>query len=283
MIGLVIVLFAIILAWIIFAVIQDLKHREIANWLNFSLAIFIIVFRAFYSIFSGDYRFFMFGIIGLIVFAILGHLLYYARFFAGGDAKLFISLGAFLPITLSWYTNSLICMVFLFGLFFLGGIYSLVYSGVLTYLNRKEFGLVFKKNFYKREKWFFVSLFFVLISVVLGFYTNELLLFLLGGFCLLLPISFIYVSSVEKTCLIKEIDVQKLTVGDWIVKEIDVKGKVIKPSWEGISEEELNLIKKHYKNKVVVKYGIPFSPAFLFAIIFLMTLYFLRYPYWIFN
>ena len=33
------------LVWIIFAVVQDLRKREIANWLNFSLVIFALVFR----------------------------------------------------------------------------------------------------------------------------------------------------------------------------------------------------------------------------------------------
>ncbi|HRZ85883.1 MAG TPA: prepilin peptidase [Candidatus Paceibacterota bacterium] len=283
MIELVITMFLIVLFWIIFAVIQDLKYREIANWLNFSLAIFLLAFRFFYSVFSDNYNIFLFGIIGLVIFTILGHLLYYARFFAGGDAKLFISLGAFLPFTLSWYTNFLICMVFLFGLFFLGGIYSMIYSGFLAYSKKNDFVSEFKKNFYKKEKWFFVSLVFALIFAISGFVFSEIMFFVLGGFCLLLPILFIYVSSVEKICLIKEIDADKLTSGDWLVNSIKLKDKTIEPNWEGVSEEDLDLIKKHYKKKILVKYGIPFSPAFLFAVIFLIVLYFLRYPYWIFS
>ncbi len=47
------VLFLSVLAfvWISFAVIFDLKKREIPNWLNFSLIIFAIGFRFFYSLF----------------------------------------------------------------------------------------------------------------------------------------------------------------------------------------------------------------------------------------
>lgn len=40
-------LIVLCLIWIAFAVIQDLRKREIANWLNFSLIIFAIAFRFF--------------------------------------------------------------------------------------------------------------------------------------------------------------------------------------------------------------------------------------------
>jgi Flp pilus assembly protein protease CpaA len=46
------VLFFLAFTWITFAVVQDLKTREIANWLNFSLVIFALGIRFFYSFFS---------------------------------------------------------------------------------------------------------------------------------------------------------------------------------------------------------------------------------------
>jgi len=47
------------LIWIIFAVVQDIKKKEIANWLNFSLIIFALGFRFFYSLFENSgYGFF---------------------------------------------------------------------------------------------------------------------------------------------------------------------------------------------------------------------------------
>ncbi|MBI2056754.1 hypothetical protein HYT91_00690 [Candidatus Pacearchaeota archaeon] len=49
----IIFLVALALVWMIFAVVQDLKKREIANWVNFSLIIFALGFRFFYSLFNG--------------------------------------------------------------------------------------------------------------------------------------------------------------------------------------------------------------------------------------
>ena len=86
----VIILIILALIWIVFAVVQDFKYREIANWLSFSLIIFALAIRLFYSIFSNNYNYVLFGLAGLGVFFILAYGFYYMRLFAGGDAKLHI-------------------------------------------------------------------------------------------------------------------------------------------------------------------------------------------------
>ena len=52
----VIFLWALSLVFIILAVIQDLKTREIDNWISFSLVIFALGFRFLYSLFQGDFE-----------------------------------------------------------------------------------------------------------------------------------------------------------------------------------------------------------------------------------
>lgn len=270
---------AIALAWVVFAVVQDFKQREIANWLNFSLIIFALVFRIFYSVFSGNYNFIIFGIAGVVAFYILGHLFYYTRFFAGGDAKLFIGLGAVVLIASTWYENLLIAIVFLMSLFLFGGIYSIGYSGVVAFRNRKEFRKEFVREFYKNEKYAFIALIFVVIFMLLAFFINDieiaLFVFFIAFMVFLLPVIYFYTRAVEKCCMMKNVDVSELTVGDWIVDNVKVKIRegrkmrevVIEPNWEGLSEEELDVLQKNYKGKVLVKYGVPFSPSFLLALL----------------
>ena len=94
------IIFLIILAliFILVATFQDLRMREVANWINFSLIIFALGFRFFWSLFSeSGFGFFYQGLIGFGIFFILGNLFYYGRIFAGGDAKLMIAMGAILP------------------------------------------------------------------------------------------------------------------------------------------------------------------------------------------
>jgi len=72
-------LFLLALVFIIFAVVQDLKSREIANWLNWSLVIFALGFRFFWSLFQGEWSFFYQGLIGFGIFFVFGNLFYYTH------------------------------------------------------------------------------------------------------------------------------------------------------------------------------------------------------------
>ena len=107
-------LIVLAVVWMIFAVIQDLKSKEIANWLNFSLLIFALGFRFFYSLFNGSFSYLYQGLIGFGIFFIAGNLLYYGKMFAGGDTRLMYSLGAILPFSTVFATNLKIFAVFFF-------------------------------------------------------------------------------------------------------------------------------------------------------------------------
>jgi Flp pilus assembly protein protease CpaA len=54
-------LFLIILAgiWLVIASLQDIKKREVPNWLNFSLIIFALGYRAIYASINSDLMFFV--------------------------------------------------------------------------------------------------------------------------------------------------------------------------------------------------------------------------------
>jgi len=258
--------------WLIFAIVQDFKYREIANWLNFSLAIFAMAARLFYSIFLNNYDYFFFGIFGLAVFFIVGHLFYYVRIFAGGDAKLLIAFGAVVPFANTFYENSLIMMLFIFALLFLGAFYSLIYSLILSYLNYKKFTKEFARQVRINEKYFYLAVFFGVVLSVIVLFSGETAFFAFPLLILLFPLLLVYAKAVETSCMIKYVDAKSLTIGDWLVDPLKIKNKVIKPNWEGIDEKQVKFIKKYYKKKVLVKYGVPFSPSFILAFIFLLII-----------
>ena len=138
-------IFLIILAgiWLVFAAIYDLKKRMVPNWLSFSLIIFALGFRFFYSLFNENFIFFYQGLIGLGIFFIIGNALYYGRVFAGGDAKLMIALGAVLPFSENFFKNIESFSFFILLFLFVGGFYGLIWSIFLTINNFK----IFKKEF----------------------------------------------------------------------------------------------------------------------------------------
>jgi Flp pilus assembly protein protease CpaA len=273
-------LFLMIIAvvWMIFAVIQDFRKREVANWWNFSLIVFVLAYRAFLSVNSGIYSYFLWGLTGLAVGFVLANAFYYARMFAGGDAKLLMAIGTVLPLSLSWKINSEILFWFIVLFLFTGAIYGLIYSIVLSIIHFSKF----KKSFCEYVKkykqflfcFFFAVLLLILVSLFLkgSFYFSNYLLIFLIIFIFLCPLLFFYAKSIEDVCMIHLVPVSMLTIGDWLVKPVIAGRKIIKPNWEGLSEEELNLIQKRVHGRVLVKYGIPFTPSFLFGFLGLLLL-----------
>lgn len=281
-------IFLIVLAfiWLVFASIQDLRKREVANWLNFSLIGFALAYRAFYSAFTLNYMFFLYGVIGFAIFFALAYAFYYSRLFAGGDAKLLMALGAVLPFsgftnTLSSFVNNLFILgFFIFLLLLVGGVYGLLYSLALVLIRRKEFSREFKKQFLARKKLFFLSLIcaFVFFVIILAF--GENLLLVLPVIILLFPFLFIYAKSVEESCLVKFVSIKELREGDWLYHDLKIKNKKIKTNWQGLSSSELEFIRKNYKKKILIKQGIPFVPSFLIAFIILLILWNLHWDFY---
>ncbi len=261
------------LIWLIIASIEDIKKREIPNWLAFSLIAFVLAFRAFYSVFSSNIWFFLYGLLGLGVFFILANIFYYLRIYGGGDYRLLTSLGVILPIASNLYLNLSIMALFIFISMVVGGVYGLFYSFVLVSLNRKNFFKKFSEQFKAKRKFIFLSLPFFFLSLVFATYFFDLAFFLLSLVIIIFPFLYIYARAVDESCMVKVISANKATVGDWLYEEVKVGRKKIKPYWEGLSEKEVRVLRK-YKGGVKVKYGIPFVPVFLISFILFVLLWY---------
>lgn len=267
-------LFALAFIWIVFAVVQDLRTREVANWLNFSLIAFVLAYRAFYGIFSKDLMFFVYGFIGVLLFVVFGYIFYYSRIFAGGDAKLLMGLGGVLPYQ-NFSDYFYLGLGFVFVLFIVGSIYSLIYSLFLVEKNKRKFVAEFKREFVKNKKLFYFTLILVIIFeiIILISGQGEYFYFSLFGLLIfLLPVLYIYTKALEQGCMIKLVSPGKLTEGDWLEKDVKVGKKVIKKSVHGLSWQEIKLLRKA-KNKVWIKEGIPFTPSFLVAFIIMVVIF----------
>jgi len=273
-------LFILALVWIIFAVFQDWKSKEIANWLNFSLIVFALGFRFFYSLFSaGNFNFFYQGLIGLGIFFVLGNLFYYGKLFAGGDAKLLISLGTILPFSEHFYVNLENFFLFLIIFLFVGTFYSIIVSIRLCLKNYSKFRKEFVKQFKINRKLTTLLLFFSIVLALLS-YLNFYIIFL-GILIFISPYLYLFAKSIDEVAMIKKIETSKLREGDWLYKDIKIKNKIIKARWEGLRKEEISLLRKKYKT-ILIREGIVFSPVFLisFIIFFYIWIRGLRYPFW---
>lgn len=264
-------LFLIVLAlvWIIIAIFQDFRKREVANWLNFSLIAIALAYRAFVSLSLRNHWFLIYGLIGFLVFFVLANVFYYSRVFAGGDAKLLMGLGVVLPFSSSLFGNLYIFLYFIFLLLFFGGIYGLIFSVVLAIRHKQKLSKEFSKQFEKNKK-LLNSVFFVAVMLAIFVLISGEYLFMAFPILLLIfPFLYIYGKAVEESCMIKTVNVAELTIGDWLYEEVRAGKKTIKPNWEGLDEKELKLLQKR-KKQIKIKQGIPFTPAFLLAFIALI-------------
>jgi len=266
----VIFLWALALVYLIFAVVQDLKTREIANWISFSLIVFALGFRFFYSLFEkGEFSFFYQGLIGLGIFFVLGNLFYYGKIFAGGDAKLMIALGTILPLYPNVILNIQTFFNFLLIFLFAGFIYILIASTILGIKNFSAFKKEFSKQIKKNKKFIFIILSLNAIFFILGLFNILFLFFgLIFSFTYFL---YLYSKTIDEVCMVRQILAKHLREGDWLYSDLKIGKNIIKASWDGLNEKDIKEIRKKFKS-VKIRQGIPFSPNFLISFIIFILL-----------
>lgn len=250
---------------VVIACFQDIKRREVDDWLNlllyFSGTAFLIFSSGVENFSIGSYGFFTFFM------ALTSFFLYNSRFFAGGDAKLVFALTPIFYETL--FAKSLENLAaFLFFLVLSGAVYGLFFIVYISIKDFKKLRAEFVANFRENK---LVKYLFVLVLVFIFLSYFEFSFFIIGLSLLIINLIFILTKSLEKVSFTVEKNYSDLQEGDWLKENLRIGGKVIRVSWDGLSEQDINFIKK-YRKKVWIKEGIPYAPAFFIALI----LYFFR-------
>ncbi len=276
----VIVLLVIGFIWILFATISDVRTTIIPNWLVFSLGIFALGFRFFYSLFAeGNFNFFFQGLIGLGIFFVIGNALFYGRMFAGGDMKLMIALGTILPLSGNIFTNLEIFVSFLFLFLASGAIYGIFASIYFAVKNFKRFKIEYKKLRKLKFLRFKGDLIIMILGIiiVLGGFVNQSLLYF-GIAIFILPVLYIFTKAVDGT-MKKKTNPKLLMEGDWIEKDINVGNKTIKANWNGLTEADIKFLRNKNKS-IVIKRGVAFGPVFLISFLLLIYFYLINTGLW---
>jgi len=274
------IVYVVIIVALIAASVNDIKTREVPDWLSYSLIAIGFAVRLIFSLIYSEPVYILEGLFGFGVFLGLSLLLFYAGMWGGGDSKLLMGLGAMLGLS---YTNVLesFIVIFFIMMMFAGSIYGLIWSMMLALSHKKKFVRMFKAIFHHEKIHVFrrvlaVFLVAALILYLLTFqsynpYLNMayvLLLFLV----LLIFYLWIFSKAVEMACMYKWVKPAQLTEGDWIVNDVVVRGKRITgPKDLGIEKEQIAKLMKLKVKNVLIKEGIPFVPTFLIA--FVLTLF----------
>lgn len=277
------ILVFVVLIWLIFASICDMKTTEVPNWISFSLIAFGSFIVLVNMVEKNSFNPLIIPGISFLAALAISLLLYYTKQWGGGDAKLLMGLGivfAVYPKSLLTYFNPNLDLplfaIFLINTILAGVVYSIVYSFFLIQKNLKDF----KPEFHKGAKRFtllrIISLTLAVIFVLLWIVLDQLyLLFVALLSCMV--VIFIYLTaltkSIEKVCMVVNIPPNKLQEGDWILKDVKKDNKIIYSHKEfGVSKEQIKELKHHNIKEVTIKKGIPFVPSFLLGAILTYTL-----------
>ncbi len=268
------ILLIIALIALIIGSYTDLKTREVPDWINYSLIFLGIGLRLLHSVLTNEWMFLLEGIVGLGAFFLLAMFMFYAGQWGGGDSKMLMGIGALVGLGID-FNHMPMLVIFLVNLLLMGAVYGLIWSFVLAIVNWKKFYKNFKKinadaKFVRRTVMVLTIIILILAIFVKGIPLKVSFL----GLALVTLLSYylwIIARAVEKSCMYRLVNPHKLTEGDWIAKEIKVKGKLIcGPKDLGIEKKQIKQLIKAKVKKVLVKDGIPFVPSFLIA--FILTL-----------
>lgn len=239
------------------AALQDLKRREVDNWLNlflfFSGFLYILSQTFHYSepSFLINFAFLVFLMFGL------AYLFYFARVFAGGDCKLLFAVTPLL-VSVDFIQSFQNVAFFSISLLFLGALYGSIWIFGLFLSDLKKN----LRDFYLSVKKSFSYILLTFLIFLLGFIDKLFFSF----FILINILIFIFFISkvVEKNSLIRKVYSKDLREGDWLDKPILFKGKKFQYSFDGLSLEDIFSL-KFYKKEILIKDGIPFAPVFIFS------------------
>ncbi len=261
---------------LVIGTITDIKSLEVPDWLTHGGIALGLVIGAGFSVIDWSIIPLASSLAGLALASIIACLMFYTGQWGGGDAKLLMALGAlvgFQPNIFSFGTSYIV------NLIFIGGIWGLIWSIGLALREKNKTWKTFKelRQEPKYRSLRAASIIAIVILLIVSFIWSEaqVELVVLAILVYLLASLTIFTKSVELAAMQRWISPKALTEGDWLVQTVKAGGAVVHPMKTGLQKKQVELLQKLYKqkkiNKVLVKYGVPFVPAFLFA--FLITLW----------
>ncbi|MFH2020035.1 MAG: A24 family peptidase [archaeon] len=259
----------------------DIRTLEVPDWLNYTLIAVGIGGNLIYTIVEWDAIFIIRSLLGLAAALALGLLMFYTGQWGGGDSKMLFGLGAMIGV--NWPLRLDFFWMFLVNMLFAGAAYGLAWVIAMAIIYRKKLSkkisAMLKDKKLTRIR--LVSGLAAVTALIIIFFIQidnfaKLALTTMLVLLYFLNYMFVLIKAVEEVAMIKTVDPEKLTEGDWIAQEIKVDGKHI------AGPKELGLEKKQLKEilalkalgkitKVKVKYGIPFVPSFLIAFVFTLV------------
>lgn len=260
----------IALVILVIATITDLRTLEVPDWLSYAGIALGLITHLTYSITQWNIWPLANSTIGLIIAFGIACLMFYTGQWGGGDAKLLMAMGALIGFDANKFGFG---ASFLLNLLWMGAIWGVAYTLFLAARNFKNVTrtartLLFQKQYARVS---ITSIIIAVLSSTLAFILAraQLEFTVLAVVSITFPALIIITKATELSAMHKWVTPDQLVEGDWLVHTVKVGKKIIAPPKVGLETEHILELKKLKKQKICVKYGVPFVPAFLLA--FLLT------------
>lgn len=248
---------------------KDLKTTEFEDWLPYSMIIAALAVRGVFSYMTGDFSIITGSVFYGLLFLGFGYALYFAKQWGDGDAWLMGALGFLFPDSAGFILPLADIMPFpmilLFNFFLMSLVYLVVYAVILGMM-KPHVMKTFSSNLKKRLKTIYAV--FITIgtaSTAVPLYLSYTYFLPLESFASLFALPFIgvlmliffqYARAVESDLFKRKINVRELSVGDVVMSD----------KWRGLTEEEVNKLKRK-GGEVWIKEGVRFAPVFVITLI----------------
>jgi len=239
----------------------DLKTTDIPDKVAVAMIVSGIALHIIEGLLTGNYLNLLYSLGFGGLFLLFGLLMYYSGQWGGGDGEMLVAMVVLMPVY-PVATLFPFAITFFINMIFVGAIYSIIYSIILTYNNPKVVKTFFK-NINTRFSRISILL-LALLSVVTFFYFNRIVF--LTSLTLLGLFVFQRFAKAIESGFYKTIPVSKLKVDDMIGEDIP-RLKIYKRLLRGLTEEEVKMIKK-FKKTVVVREGVRYGPVFFLTLVF---------------
>lgn len=263
-----IILVVLALLALLIATYTDFKTGEVPDWLSHGFIISALGIRLVHSVIFADWLYFVYGATGFGAMYGFGLLVYYARQWGGGDAKIMMGLGAaFATAPFAYHSNIPYLLAVSANIFIAGGVYGLLW-GIYVFASKfRESAKAAKENIRKGKKKYAAIIAASAIIFISSFFFSgaaKPLLFLFPPLFIAYMMLYIFIKAAEAAGMHKRIPVSRLTEGDWIANDVKAKGKLIcSRKGPGITNKQIKLLKKAGVKSVVIKKGIKFLLALL--------------------
>src|SRR3989338_1170454 len=255
--------------------VTDLKTREVPDWVNYGLISAGIGLNLLFSVIYRTQSYVLNSVLGLTIFFGIAYFMFYTGQWGGGDSKMLMGLGAMIGIN---FDQPQFLSAFLLNALVIGAFYGIFWSFYLAMRDKKTFSKELKKILSKEKvmEWKKVIIAGCVVASVTYFFIDvfwvKTAIMSLAFMVLTTFYVWVFVKAIEKSSMYKLVEPNKLTEGDWIVKDVYIgKTKITGPKDLGIDKKQIRLLTEAYKRgkikRVLIKEGIPFVPSFFIAFI----------------